>query len=44
MELYKSDKKNAKDKPLVISVKNSVKGTTLVLAVLGQSRENDGRK
>ena len=28
MEVYKSGKKNAKDKPLVISVKNTQKGTT----------------
>ena len=44
MEVYKSDKKNAKDKPLVISDKNTQKGTTIVLAVLGQLREEDGRK
>jgi cell division control protein 45 len=35
MEDYKEHKPSAKEKPLVISVKNSKKGTTLVLAVMG---------
>lgn len=35
MELYRSRRRQAKEKPLLVSVKNSVKGTTIVLAVMG---------
>ena len=44
MVLYRSRKKNAKDKPLLVSVKNQQKGTTLVLAVLGNSDPDYERK
>ena len=43
MELYRTKKKNAKDKPLLVSVKNNEKGSTLVLAVLGNQKDQ-GRK
>jgi hypothetical protein len=32
-------KTNVKDKPMVVAVRNSKQGTTLVVAVLGQARE-----
>lgn len=38
-----TNKKAQKDKPLVISVKNTKKGTTLVIAVMAQNQQ-DGRK
>ena len=44
MVLYRSRKKNAKDKPLLVSVKNQQKGTTLVLAVLGNNDPDYERK
>ena len=42
MELYRSRKKSAKEKPLLVSVKDTQKGQTIVLAVLSQ--ESDSRK
>ena len=45
MEAYnETKKKNAREKPMVISVKNSLKGTTLVLAVLGYARSENTKK
>jgi hypothetical protein len=44
MEAYVAEKKKANQRPLVISVKNSQKGSTLVLAVMGLQRERHGRK
>lgn len=45
MEAYnETKKKNAREKPMVISVKNSTKGTTLVLAVLGYARSESTKK
>ncbi|CDW74860.1 cdc45 domain containing protein [Stylonychia lemnae] len=41
METYKAIKLNSKEKPLIISVRNSKKGTTMICAVLGQSIEVD---
>lgn len=35
MELYRSRRRQAKEKPLLVSVRNSQKGTTIVLAVMG---------
>lgn len=45
MEAYRFEKKieGRKEKPLVISVKNSKKGMTLVLAVMGYQREKSTR-
>lgn len=39
LELYQSEKKNAKNKPLVISVKNGHTGMTLVIAVTGYNQQ-----
>ena len=47
MEAYKCQKASNKkfnNKPLVISVRNSKKGTTLVLAIMGQHHEGGSRK
>ena len=46
MEAFKETKKknSFREKPMVISVKNSQKGTTLVLAVLGYAREEQTKK
>ena len=44
MILYRSRKKNAKEKPLLVSVMNQQKGTTLVLAVLGNTDPDHERK
>jgi hypothetical protein len=41
METYQAKKSRAKDKPLVIIVKNSKKGTSLIVAVMGFSRESN---
>jgi cell division control protein 45 len=43
MDAYLKEKKKANQRPLVISVKNSKKGTTLVLAVTGHQRDKQGR-
>ena len=44
MEAYQSEKKNSKDRPMVISVKNSKKGMTLVLAIIGHYRQSLNKK
>ena len=45
MEAYSENKKKStRDKPLVISVKNSQVGKTLVLAVLGYQRQESTKK
>lgn len=41
METYQAKKSRAKDKPLVMIVKNSKKGTSLIVAVMGFSRESN---
>jgi cell division control protein 45 len=41
METYKVKKANSKEKPLVMVVKNSKKGTTLIVAVMGFTRESN---
>ena len=37
MDTYKESKRNTKEKPLVISVRNCFTGTTLVVAVMPHS-------
>ena len=41
MEDYQGKKKNARNKPLVMAVKNSKTGNTLVLAVTGYQRDEE---
>lgn len=43
MEDYKQRRPSAKAKPLVLSVKNSKSGLTLVLAVMGFQKEEGAR-
>jgi len=44
MENYREIKRKARDMPMIMSVKNSKKGTTLVLAIIGYQREENSRK
>ncbi len=41
METYKVKKQNSKEKPLVIVIKNTKKGTSLIVAVMGFTRESN---
>lgn len=43
MEDYKQRRSNARSKPLIVSVKNSQSGVTLVLAVMGFQQEERAR-
>lgn len=43
IEEYQGKRKNAKDKPLILSIKNSKSGFTMVVAVMGYQREVDSR-
>lgn len=43
IEEYQGKRKNAKDKPLILSVRNTKSGYTMVVAVLGYQREADSR-
>jgi len=41
METYQTKKLKSKEKPLVIVIKNSKKGTALIVAVMGFTRESN---
>lgn len=44
METYKSKKSRSQDKPLLLLVKNTKKGTSLVIAVMGFTRESNFKR